>query len=81
MAPTGVFLFAPDAALELRVLPQQVQREFAERRQVLGRMARAHPALVFIQRHVEHPVQLVLHGPELRPRTNRVEQSACSIRS
>lgn len=51
--PTGVELFAFDAAFFGGLPFQQVQRQAAERGQILSGVASARPALVFVHRHFQ----------------------------
>ena len=63
MIPTGVELFASDAAFFGLVLFKQVQGKAAESGQVFGRVTSARPALVLSETNVHHPMDFVFHTP------------------
>lgn len=82
MIPGSVELFGADAAVATVVPPQQVQGQPPQHRQILGRMPRARPALIFVELHVQHPMHLVFHAPMFphRPRKGRhVQRQARQI--
>ena len=57
LAPAGLQAFALDADFEAGLLLEQVVGNLAQGGQVLGSVVLAHPALVFIECHVQGPVQ------------------------
>ena len=56
MIPAGAALFAFAAAPPGPVPAQEVQRQAAYGRQVLGRMPRPRPALVLAHLHARYPI-------------------------
>ena len=60
---TGLEPFAFDAGPARLVPPEQVQRQAADSREVLGRMAYAIPERILPERDIERPVEPVLDAP------------------
>lgn len=63
MIPAGTFLFGFKADLLGRVRLQEVDYQVAEDGAILGRVARADPALIFAEAHIERPRQRVFDRP------------------
>src|SRR6478736_4153119 len=63
VVPGGGLALALEASLQCRVGAREVERDLAEQGQVPGGGALAHPARVFIETDVEHPVKSVLDRP------------------
>src|SRR5260370_34665587 len=71
VAPAGFEAFGLDAARGGRLLLEEVERQAAQDREVLGGLADPHAALILAEGHVEHPMHLVLDAPM---RTHRLAQ-------
>src|SRR3954449_10344250 len=63
VVPGGGFALALEVCLQCGVGASKVERDFAEQGQVPGCVALAHPARVFVEPDVEHPMQPVLDRP------------------
>ena len=63
VVPGGGFALALEAGLQCRVGAREVERDLAEQRQVPGGGALTHPAGIFVETDVEHPVKSVLDRP------------------
>jgi hypothetical protein len=61
--PRGFELFAFDPPFAGVFSAQQVQGDPSQRGQMLSGMSDTHPTLIFVQLHVQDPVQLVFNAP------------------
>ncbi len=62
VVPTGYFALAFDAVLR-RMLLQQADRKAAKPREIVRHVPSARATLVFVERHVQHPMQRILDAP------------------
>ncbi len=65
MVPSGFESFCFNSALEGCFLFEQVQRYAVEQREVLCCVACSFSVQVFVEAHIEHPVQFVFDSPVL----------------
>ena len=62
MIPAGLEALGADTGALGWLLTQQVKREMARDRKVLGSVALTDAALIFVEGHIEHPMDPILNG-------------------
>ena len=66
ITPPGLLEFSPHTVL-LRMQPRQVQTEPPDNPHVLRPVPGANPTVIFLERHVQHPMRLLRSEHDFRP--------------
>src|SRR5258708_13132609 len=61
--PAGVEAFAFDAGFDARVPLEQIERDSAQAREVLRAVALSNPTAIFVEAHVQLPVEIIFPPP------------------
>ena len=63
MLPGSLELFGVDAAFGSLLLLERVEGDMAQDGEILTSLVLAHPAVVFVESHIQDPVQIIFDRP------------------